>query len=127
MPAGGEAFHPIFLSGQSRKAICIQKSESRATNSIIGDISRNAFSFRAFYARRARRLTLALYAMPVATFVFSLLFCFPEDTFHLAKDILAVSTMTSNIFLSKQTGYFDTKAIDQPLLHTWSLSVEEQF
>ena len=37
------------------------------------------------------------------------------------------ATMTSNIFLSKQTGYFDAAAADQPLLHTWSLSVEEQF
>lgn len=96
-------------------------------NSILGDIGRNTFSFKAFYARRARRLMPALYVMLAATFVFSVLFCFPEDAFQLAKNILAVSTMTSNIFLSKQTGYFDTKAADQPLLHTWSLSVEEQF
>jgi peptidoglycan/LPS O-acetylase OafA/YrhL len=96
-------------------------------NSILGDIGRNAFSFRAFYARRAKRLMPALYVMLATTFVFSVLFCFPEDTFQLAKNILAVSTMTSNIFLSKQTGYFDTRATDQPLLHTWSLSVEEQF
>jgi peptidoglycan/LPS O-acetylase OafA/YrhL len=97
------------------------------TNSILADLSRHTFSFRAFYARRAKRLMPALYVMLAATFVFSVLFCFPEDTFQLGKNILAVSTMTSNIFLSKQTGYFDTKAADQPLLHTWSLSVEEQF
>jgi peptidoglycan/LPS O-acetylase OafA/YrhL len=96
-------------------------------NSILSDLRRDAFSFKAFYARRAKRLMPALYLMLAATFVFSVLFCFPEDTFQLGKNILAVSTMTSNIFLSKQTGYFDTKAVDQPLLHTWSLSVEEQF
>jgi peptidoglycan/LPS O-acetylase OafA/YrhL len=97
------------------------------TTSLLGDLERGAFSFKAFYARRAKRLAPALYVMLLATFVFSLLFLFPEDTFHLSKNILAVSTMTSNIFLSRQTGYFDAKAADQPLLHTWSLSVEEQF
>jgi peptidoglycan/LPS O-acetylase OafA/YrhL len=97
------------------------------TTSLLGDLERNAFSFKAFYARRAKRLAPALYVMLLATFVFSVLFMFPEDTFHLSKNILAVATMTSNIFLSRQTGYFDAKAADQPLLHTWSLSVEEQF
>lgn len=95
--------------------------------SILGDLRTNTFSFRGFYARRAKRLAPALYVVLAATFVFSLLFSFPDDSFHLAKNILAVATMTSNIYLSKQTGYFDVKAVDQPLLHTWSLSVEEQF
>ncbi|MGP8437806.1 acyltransferase family protein [Paraburkholderia fungorum] len=97
------------------------------TASLLGDFSRESFSFKGFYARRARRLAPALYLVLAATLVFSLLFAFPDDSFHLAKNILAVATMTSNIYLSKQTGYFDAKAADQPLLHTWSLSVEEQF
>ncbi len=97
------------------------------TNSILGDLERGEFSFKGFYARRAKRLAPALYVMLATTFLFSVLFSFPDDTFHLAKNILAVATMTSNIFLSKQTGYFDASAANQPLLHTWSLSVEEQF
>lgn len=97
------------------------------TNSILGDLGRREFLFKGFYARRAKRLVPALYVMLTAVFAFSILFSFPDDTFHLAKNILAVATMTSNIFLSKQTGYFDAAAADQPLLHTWSLSVEEQF
>lgn len=97
------------------------------TASILGDIERDDFSFRDFYVRRAKRLIPALYAMLFVTFAFSLLFCFPDDTFRLGKNILAVATMTSNIYLSKQTGYFDAQASEQPLLHTWSLSVEEQF
>lgn len=95
--------------------------------SVLGDLSRGTFSLADFYARRAKRLAPALYVMLAAIFVFSILFSFPEDSFYLAKNILAVATMTSNIFLSKQTGYFDATAEDQPLLHTWSLSVEEQF
>lgn len=96
-------------------------------SSILGDLSRNAFSFTGFYARRAKRLAPALYLVLAASLAFSVLFSFPDDSFRLAKNILAVATMTSNIYLSKQTGYFDAKAADQPLLHTWSLSVEEQF
>jgi len=87
------------------------------TNSIVDDLNRNAFSFKEFYARRGKRLIPALYTMLVATFVFSLLFCVPEDTFRLGKNILAVATMTSNIFLAKQTGYFAPEATDQPLTH----------
>ncbi|VXC85067.1 Acyltransferase [Burkholderia sp. 8Y] len=97
------------------------------TTSILSDLVRREFSFRTFYARRARRLAPALYLVLAATMAFSLLFSFPDDSFRLAKNVLAVATMTSNIYLSKQTGYFDAKAADQPLLHTWSLSVEEQF
>jgi peptidoglycan/LPS O-acetylase OafA/YrhL len=95
--------------------------------SILGDLRDGNFSFPAFYARRARRLAPALFVMLGATFVFGILFSFPNDSYYLAKNILAVATMTSNVFLSKQTGYFDATAADQPLLHTWSLSVEEQF
>jgi peptidoglycan/LPS O-acetylase OafA/YrhL len=89
---------------------------------LLGDFERDAWSFKAFYARRAKRLTPAL----LATFAFSLL---PVPGRHIppSKNILAVSTMTSNVFLSRQTGYFDAKAADQRLRHTWSLSAEEQF
>ncbi|CAB3755867.1 acyltransferase family protein [Paraburkholderia humisilvae] len=97
------------------------------TASILKDLESGSFSFRGFYARRAKRLAPALYVVLTATFVFSILFLFPDDSFHIAKNILAIATMTSNVFLSKQTGYFDAAAADQPLLHTWSLSVEEQF
>ncbi|KVE34449.1 acyltransferase family protein [Burkholderia sp. BDU5] len=97
------------------------------TNSILGDLERGEFSLRAFYGRRALRLAPALCIVLVSTFAFGLLFLFPEDVFKLAKNIFAVATMTSNIYLSKQTGYFDPGAAEQPLLHTWSLSVEEQF
>lgn len=96
-------------------------------NSILGDLRRDSFSYKVFYARRAKRLAPALYLVLAVTFVFSVLFRFPEDSFRLSKNILAVATLTSNIYLSKQTGYFDATAADQPLLHTWSLSVEEQF
>jgi peptidoglycan/LPS O-acetylase OafA/YrhL len=121
------AGYSAFAGGFTGVDVFFTISGFVVTTSILGDLANGAFSFKGFYARRAKRLAPALYVMLAATFVFSLLFCFPDDSFHLAKNILAVATMTSNIFLSKQTGYFDAAAADQPLLHTWSLSVEEQF
>jgi peptidoglycan/LPS O-acetylase OafA/YrhL len=121
------AGYSAFAGGFTGVDVFFTISGFVVTTSMLGDLASDTFSFKGFYARRAKRLAPALYVMLAATFVFSLLFCFPDDTFHLAKNILAVATMTSNIFLSKQTGYFDAAAADQPLLHTWSLSVEEQF
>ncbi|MGF6724952.1 peptidoglycan/LPS O-acetylase OafA/YrhL [Paraburkholderia sp. GAS41] len=121
------AGYSAFAGGFTGVDVFFTISGFVVTTSILGDLANGTFSFSGFYARRAKRLAPALYVVLAATFVFSVLFCFPDDTFHLAKNILAVATMTSNIFLSKQTGYFDAAAADQPLLHTWSLSVEEQF
>lgn len=121
------AGYAAFAGGFTGVDVFFTISGFVVTTSLLGDLSRDSFSFKEFYARRAKRLAPALYAMLVVTFAFSILFSFPDDTFHLSKNILAVATMTSNIFLSKQTGYFDAAAADQPLLHTWSLSVEEQF
>ncbi|CAG4899082.1 acyltransferase family protein [Paraburkholderia gardini] len=121
------AGYAAFAGGFTGVDVFFTISGFVVTTSLLGDLARDSFSFKEFYARRAKRLAPALYAMLAVTFAFSILFSFPDDTFHLAKNILAVATMTSNIFLSKQTGYFDAAAADQPLLHTWSLSVEEQF
>lgn len=121
------AGYATFAGGFTGVDVFFTISGFVVTTSILGDFARDEFSFKGFYARRAKRLAPALYLMLAATFAFSILFSFPDDSFHLAKNMLAVATMTSNIFLSKQTGYFDAAAADQPLLHTWSLSVEEQF
>lgn len=55
------------------------------TTSILGDLASGTFSFTGFYARRAKRLAPALDVMLAATFVFSLLFCFADDTFIWRK------------------------------------------
>ncbi|MGH8779612.1 acyltransferase family protein [Paraburkholderia sp.] len=121
------AGYATFAGGFTGVDVFFTISGFVVTTSILGDLARSEFSFKGFYARRAKRLAPALYLVLAATFAFSILFSFPDDSFHLARNILAVATMTSNIFLAKQTGYFDAAAADQPLLHTWSLSVEEQF
>jgi peptidoglycan/LPS O-acetylase OafA/YrhL len=85
------------------------------------------FSLSDFYARRMRRLLPALYVVALATLAFCLLFVFPEHTFKLIKNLGFLVLFSSNLYLSRTTGYFGIESTKQPLLHTWSLSVEEQF
>jgi peptidoglycan/LPS O-acetylase OafA/YrhL len=94
---------------------------------ILREQEQGGFSLPAFYARRLKRLAPALLCVLGASLAFALLFCFPENVQALAKNIGFVSLFYSNVYLARQTGYFDPAAEQQPLLHTWSLSVEEQF
>lgn len=94
---------------------------------LLRDIPQGSFSFADFYVRRAKRLVPALFTVLLATFAFSVLFLIPDDAMEVAKNIAYATGFASNIYLAKQTGYFDADASHQPLLHTWSLSVEEQF
>ncbi|AMR78021.1 acyltransferase family protein [Cupriavidus nantongensis] len=97
------------------------------TQSLRRSLADGTMSFADFYVRRARRLLPALYAMMAAVFVFAILFLLPSDATAFAKHIGLISLLVGNVYLARQTGYFDPAAEQQPLLHTWSLSVEEQF
>ena len=97
------------------------------TGIIQSELRSHTFSFAAFYERRVRRLLPPLYAMVVLTAVpcFSLLL--PSERAEFFRSVVSVTTFTSNIFFWLQSGYFDHGAVEKPLLHTWSLAVEEQF
>lgn len=94
---------------------------------IFRDQANDKFTLANFYSKRLRRLAPSLYLMLFSTIVFCLIYCFPQDTYAVIKNSLLVSVFYSNIYLAKQTGYFDVGVDKQALLHTWSLSVEEQF
>jgi peptidoglycan/LPS O-acetylase OafA/YrhL len=94
---------------------------------IFRDQKQGDFTLINFYGKRLRRLAPSLYLVLSVTIIFCFIFCFPQDTFSVLKNSLLVAVFSSNIYLAKQTGYFDVGADKQPLLHTWSLSVEEQF
>lgn len=96
-------------------------------NAIWREQSARTFSLVGFYARRMRRLAPAAYSMVFATIAFAICFSFPEDAYEVLKNGAFVALFYSNIYLAKQTGYFAPTADKQALLHTWSLSVEEQF
>jgi peptidoglycan/LPS O-acetylase OafA/YrhL len=85
------------------------------------------FSLAKFYERRVRRILPALLALLVAVIVVALLVSPPSDVREMAKGLAGAATFTSNIVFWKETGYFAPDAHDAPLLHTWSLAVEEQF
>lgn len=91
------------------------------------EIEAGRFSFMNFYERRARRILPALLIVVLATTIAGVFVFLPEDLIDLAKSIIASSLFSSNILFPYQSGYFDAPSDLKPLLHTWSLSVEEQF
>lgn len=94
---------------------------------ISGEIARGDFSLLRFYERRIRRIFPALFAMIAASAVMSWLFFMPVEFEYFARSVKAAALFTSNIQFEKESGYFDIGAQTKPLLHTWSLAVEEQF
>lgn len=97
------------------------------TTIIISEITAGEFSIVNFYERRARRILPPLFFVMVACIPFSVLWLNPFDLKDFGQSLIAVSTFSSNFLFWWESGYFDTSAELKPLLHTWSLAVEEQF
>jgi peptidoglycan/LPS O-acetylase OafA/YrhL len=97
------------------------------TSLLLRDIDAGHFSIVEFYERRARRILPALFFVLAVTTGLSLLVFLPVDLGNFGKSLTATSVFTSNVFFWREFGYFDRAAELKPLLHTWSLSVEEQF
>lgn len=86
-----------------------------------------SFSFSNFYMRRARRLAPALFFTFALSFVFAVVLFSPSDLQRFSGALVHAVASLSNFYFWTESGYFDTAATVKPLLHTWSLSVEEQF
>ena len=97
------------------------------TSIILKDIRENRFSIARFYERRIRRIFPALF--PVMVFVLAVgAYLFDQSAFkNLGESITATTLFSSNIVFWRESGYFDAPSLEKPLLHTWSLAVEEQF
>jgi peptidoglycan/LPS O-acetylase OafA/YrhL len=91
------------------------------------DFDAKRFSFKGFLARRIRRLAPALVVVVSSTFAISWLFMKPWEIERLSESILSIFGIFSNLHFMKATDYFSPEADVQPLLHFWSLSIEEQF
>ncbi|NVZ51715.1 acyltransferase [Pseudomonas sp. B6002] len=85
------------------------------------------FSFVDFWARRARRILPALFVMMAATLAVGWFLLAPKDYEELGRSVHYQVIFTSNLLFSRQHGYFEAASDIKPLLHTWSLAVEEQF
>ena len=97
------------------------------TSLIFGELREGAFSVLRFYERRMRRIFPALFAVIAASTAAATLIFFPRDLLRFAESAAATALFSSNFDFWQQAGYFDTAADLKPLLHTWSLAVEEQF
>ncbi len=97
------------------------------TRLIVKDVRANTFSFKQFYLRRIRRLAPALIATLVVTFCVSFFYLTPAHFERFSAALIASILSVSNILFWTESGYFDAEGVLKPLLHTWSLSVEEQF
>ena len=92
-----------------------------------GDGNVSPFSFGEFYARRIRRLFPALITMLLLTMAYGWLILLPDEFRQLGKHVAAGTLFIQNIVFWQESGYFDISANLKPLLHLWSLAVEEQF
>src|ERR1700733_11018609 len=97
------------------------------TGIIARELDRQHFGLLAFYARRIRRIFPALIVVLSATLVLGWLWLLPEAYAQLSSDTFASAAFVSNIALWLQSGYFDIESGKKPLLHLWSLGIEEQF
>ena len=97
------------------------------TTIIISEMAEGKFSIVNFYERRARRILPALFFVMAVCLPFAWLWLIPNDLRDFGQSLVAVSTFSSNILFWWESGYFDTAAELKPLLHTWSLAVEEQY
>ncbi len=94
---------------------------------VLADVDAGTFSFAEFYARRAKRLLPAAYVTFAAVALVAPLLLGTLELRALRDQLLGAITFSSNIVLQRQSGYFDGASELKPLLHAWSLSVEEQF
>jgi peptidoglycan/LPS O-acetylase OafA/YrhL len=94
---------------------------------ILKDLSGEGFSFSRFYERRARRILPALYVMMFATIPFAYLWLYPKAIKNASYGIMTSLLFGSNFLFWAQDGYLGEANNYRPFLHTWSLSVEEQF
>ncbi len=97
------------------------------TRLLIREFETKTFSVRTFYVRRIRRLIPALLATIIATLIAGLFILSPEHLGELGVSSIFAALSLSNVHFAFSDGYFETSSKIKPLLHTWSLSVEEQF
>jgi peptidoglycan/LPS O-acetylase OafA/YrhL len=97
---------------------------------VAKDVDLGRFSFVSFYERRIRRIFPALFAVVFFSILAGCVLLPPTDLSAFGKSLIAMTFFVSNIFFKRQAGadgYFDVTSNSQVLLHTWTLSVEEQF
>lgn len=94
---------------------------------ILAELETGGFSPAGFYERRIRRILPALFVVLLVASIGAYRLLLPDDAMAFGGSLMAALVFSSNVLFAGQTGYFDQPAETKPLLHTWSLGVEEQF
>lgn len=118
---------PLFKGGFVGVDIFFVISGYLITSIILKDIDKNNFKISRFYERRARRILPALIIIVIFSSIFSLFFFNSEDLIFFFKSAISSLTFWSNLQFHNEADYFAKTSEFKPLLHTWSLSIEEQF
>lgn len=128
---GVVAFHVDLLSGGYVGVdIFFVISGFLITQILADELSKGEFGFaslKQFFERRIRRIMPALVAVCATTYAMALAFLLPDDLKEFGRSLQGVALFASNYYFIRKTGYFDGSADEKPLLHTWSLAVEEQY
>jgi peptidoglycan/LPS O-acetylase OafA/YrhL len=115
--AGGFVGVDVFLVISGYLITAIIHEELRA----------GTFTLTGFYERRVRRILPALFTVLACCVPFALMWLTPDDLDYFARTLLSVVLFGSNVFFWRTTGYFGQATEENPLIHTWSLSLEEQY
>ena len=124
---GFHAFPSMVPGGFSGVDIFFVISGFLITSIIVEALLQGRFSFAVFYMRRVRRIFPALLTVLAFCLGVGWLYCTADEYRSLGKHVAAGAAFVSNLALMQESGYFDQAAETKPLLHLWSLGVEEQF
>lgn len=97
------------------------------TSILMRFLDQGTFSLLDFYERRIRRILPALFLVIIFTFIVGVIFLLPYELRDLSKSIVATLLFGANLFFWRTNNYFAAEADEKPMLHMWSLGVEEQF
>jgi len=118
---------PAFSGGYVGVDVFFVLSGFLISQIIENDLREGKFSIANFYERRIRRIVPALVVVSASCTAIALVVLMPDELKLYAGSLLAAALSVSNVWFASLTSYFDPAAATQPLLHTWSLGVEEQF
>ncbi|NCG02832.1 MAG: acyltransferase family protein, partial [Actinomycetales bacterium] len=118
---------PGFHGGFILVAVFFVISGYLITAIILQDLNKGAFSLGQFYERRARRILPALYFVILCSIPMVWIVAMPSQLKDFSQSLVAISAIAANIFFYLKVGYFEPATELNPLLHVWSLAVEEQF
>lgn len=121
------AFPSSFQAGFIGVDIFFVISGFLISNIIFTELNQSRFSFLEFYSRRIKRIFPALITVLASCFTFGWFVLFEGEYTHFAKHMAAGAGFISNFVLWNEAGYFDVASETKPLLHLWSLGIEEQF